>query len=1307
MKGEPNMKKTLKVLFAACLTLVMAICVTGYASAEDAIADADFNDGKMHWNISADHVLTISGTGNMPDYKETVNAPWYSYRSQINSIVVEDGVTGLGSYAFYQLTGAASVSLPDSLETMGGYCFYGCSALKTIAVPEGVSAIPVYAFAECSALESIDLPDSVRTFGDCAFCGCRSLKSIVIPEGVENLAASGMLSYCSSLKSITLPSTITKIGADWMFNGTSITDIYFNGTLAQWLNISFNGSSDRSPFPMAKPCNLYIQGEKLSNLTIPDDVTSIPAYAFRYVNLNSVTLSYRVKKIGANAFYGSSVASVRMYDSVTNVGTNAFANCGGLRKVFFIGDQSKWSSIAWNTGNDALIDAERTFLASGDDDIHAVTVEGVENGTVTVSDSYCVAGDVITVTAAPAPGYKLDCIKVNGTAIEGNSFIAEADTDYVVTAEFAFYRNVTDHGTCGSNLVWTLYENNELAISGTGAMSFSGDSPWYNYRAIIDIIVIDEGVTSIAEDAFYGCSRVKTVTLPDSISRIERFAFQSCSSLSSISLPASLSYVGYDAFSGCNLQSVYFAGTVSDWLRIELYGDTGITETKRLYFDGGLVENLVIPDGTTKIPDYAFQYYEGLRSVSFPDSLQTIGDSAFRGCSSLDHVEFPDSLESIASLAFSGCGLTYAEFFGNAPTLGSNVFGYADESNSIVIYYHNSTSGWSSPKWNGYYAACVEAPADYSALDAENRNAQGVLFTLNETAKTATVGNGSSNSNNAGYYGAQKGAVMIPDVVTKNGTTYRVIGIGPKAFSQNKHVTSVSVGAGVTSIIPSAFMACPALESITVSEDNEFYSASDGILYDIEGLYLYVYPGGKPDASFTVPQTVKTIGQNAFYDNEHLTSLTVGSNVTAIYSGAFCGLTNLGEITLPFIGTRSDSQDDFGTVFGSGYYGSSPIDSRVWNSVKQKYEYGALKRVTISGGELYYNAFSNCSTIEQLALANIPVEIPSRCFSGCASLQKIIFANHTCEIGELVLPEGIESVEDRAFSGCTAITSVTLPASLTYIDSSAFSGSGLERFAVASGNRNYSTDNWGVLYDYTKTALVQYPSCRKWPYYNVAASASSIGYQAFSGCENLVNLYVPNTVTSISGSAIQNCPNLTLCCYIGSAAYNYALNNSLTAWYMNNKTLQGIRIYSLPEQTVQVLGRVNMQGLYVVGNYQGKELQIDDYTVNYDKSSSGVKTVTVEYQGKTVTFDMVLYRSNEGNIISFHCEDDLDGRTVMIAVYNGNGKMLYTGTATISGGEAHIGVSDSVYRNADTAKLFILDEECFNPINDAQLKAVH
>lgn len=86
-------------------------------------ADADFNDERMHWNISADNVLTISGEGAMPDYSSSVKAPWYSYRSQINSIVVRDGVTGIGAYAFYQLTNVADISLPESLTSLGNLCF--------------------------------------------------------------------------------------------------------------------------------------------------------------------------------------------------------------------------------------------------------------------------------------------------------------------------------------------------------------------------------------------------------------------------------------------------------------------------------------------------------------------------------------------------------------------------------------------------------------------------------------------------------------------------------------------------------------------------------------------------------------------------------------------------------------------------------------------------------------------------------------------------------------------------------------------------------------------------------------------------------------------------------------------------------------------------------------------------------------------------------------------------------------------------------------------------------------------------------
>ena len=634
----------------------------------------------------------------------------------------------------------------------------------------------------------------------------------------------------------------------------------------------------------------------------------------------------------------------------------------------------------------------------------------------------------------------------------------------------------------------------------------------------------------------------------------------------------------------------------------------------------------------------------------------------------------------------------------------------------VVLYYHAGKTGWSSPKWNDYYAACVEAYSEYSALDTDNRNSQGILFKLNETAKTATVGDGSSSNNNAGYYGSQKGAVVIPNTVTKDGTVYRVIGIGPKAFSHNKHVTSVSIGSGVTSIIPSAFMACPALEAITVSAENEYYSATDGVLYDIEGLYLYVYPGGKTDASFVVPDTVKTIGQYAFYDNENLNSLTAGSNVTAIYRQAFCGLSNLGEITLPFIGTREKKVDEdtyyyydesFASVFGDGYYQKNALkENYYYNDFGRVYTGGSLKKVAIIGGTIYDSAFSGCGSIEEISLATIPDSVPYSCFSNCTALRKITFAGHSCEIGELVLPNGIESIGERAFCGCKGITSVTIPASLTSVSSNAFSGSGLEKFFVAAGNQDYSTDQWGVLYNIDKTELVQYPSCRKWPYYNVADTTEYIGNQAFSGCEKLVNLYVPKSVTEINRGAISDCPYLTLCCYLNSTASRYALDNSLTAWYMDNKILQGIRVYSLPEQTVQTMDQVDLQGLYVVGNYQGKELQIDDYTVSYDKSASGLKTVTVEYQGKTVTFEMVLYTSAEGNIIRFTCGEDLNGKTVLAAVYDKDGKMLWTGKATIADGEASVGVSDSVYRNAYSAKLFILDAESFAPTVDVQRVSV-
>lgn len=1184
------MKKPLRNLLKAVLVVMAALCLATAAFAEDEVAGADFNDGAMHWSISADGVLTITGNGDMPDN----DSPWNICNSEIVSVVVDEGITRIGVNAFNGLYMLESVSLPGTLTELGAYSFAYCDSLSAIDIPAGVAAIDDCAFYECASLREVSIPEGVIDIGSNAFCGCRSLAEIDLPEGLTTI---GNLAFCmcSSLVEINIPAGVTNIGNE----------------------------------------------------------------AFENSGLERVFLPSSLERIGGNAFY----------------------QCP-IEKVYYAGSRSSWNGIVIY-GNEEFTDAKIIYEATYG---NAVAVDAVEpvNGSVIIDDYY-IAGETVTVIAMPDPGYSLKAIIVNGVPIEGNSFVAEEGVDYVVTAEFEFYMDVKDSGSCGTNLTWTLYDNNELVISGTGEMrdfySNNGNAPWYNYRGIIESVIINEGVTSIGAYAFQNCTALTLVELPDSLEHLGDYTFENCDSLISLKLPLNTKTVGFGVFRGCNIDSLYFEGTINDWLKISFPNYEFLGNVDFLYISGELIENLVIPDGTMSIPDYAFTGYDKLKTVVMPATVSEIGDGAFN------------------------CyNLVYAEFLGDAPSIGADAF-YIDRNNEngFVIYYHENTHGWSSPLWDVYYAACVEEFSDYSALDDDNRNSQGILFALNESAKTAVVGDGSNTPNNSGYYGAQRGAVIIPDTVVKDGSIYRVIGIGPYAFSENRHVTSVSIGSGVTSILPTAFVGCPELKSITVSEGNEYYCSIDGVLYDVGTLYLYVYPGGKADESFTVPETVQTIGSYAFYDNEHIRTLTVGRNVTAIYNQAFCGLTNLTEITLPFIGTRENVGEGFPyysswfeEAFGDGTYGVNSLGG--WNGGGLV---GSLKKVTILGGGLYARSFTDCAYLEEINLPAIPSVIPERCFSGCTSLKKLTFAGNVCEIGNLVLPEGIESIGAYGFYGCTGIASVTLPASLTSIESSVFSGAGVEEFAVAAGNLRYSTDEWGVLYNYDKTTLIQYPSCRVWPYYNVADTTTSIAANAFSGCSTLVNLYIPNTVTSINTN-FRDCSYLTICCYTNSTAYRYAHNNGLTAWYMDNKTLQGISVYSLPEQTVQTEGAVNLAGLYIVGDYGGRELQIDDYTLSYDDQTSGLKTVTVEYMGKTATFEMVFYTTEAGNIISFRTDEDLDGVMVMISLYNSDGAMIYCGNAAISNGEAQIGVSDDVYDAADHAKLLILDESNYTPAAAAQ-----
>jgi hypothetical protein len=228
---------------------------------------------------SDSYTLTISkrdgGNGSMANYTGGSTAPWYSYRANITSLVIDNGVVNIGDNAFYGYSALTSVSIPASVTKIGSSTFAGCSALTSVSIPASVTFISTnafdgcsgltsvnipasvidignYAFRNCSALTSVNIPVGVATIGPSAFDGCSGLTSVSIPAGVTTIHSS-TFAGCSGLTSVTIPASVTTIGS-FAFSGCSgLTSVINYRTTPQSINNSnvFAGVDKSS-------CKLYV-----------------------------------------------------------------------------------------------------------------------------------------------------------------------------------------------------------------------------------------------------------------------------------------------------------------------------------------------------------------------------------------------------------------------------------------------------------------------------------------------------------------------------------------------------------------------------------------------------------------------------------------------------------------------------------------------------------------------------------------------------------------------------------------------------------------------------------------------------------------------------------------------------------------------------------------------------------------------------------------------------------------------------------------------------------------------------------------
>ena len=202
--------------------------------------------GSLTWVLTSDSVLTISGSGAMPDYFSS--APWSDYRTTIATAIIGDSVTNIGNFAFQYCIGLTSITIPNSVTSIGDFAFFDCNnlisvdfnadscisvgsncwlhctSLATINIGDNVKRIPDYAFARCRELTSITIPNSVTSIGRSAFAGCSGLASIVIPNGVTTIG-DGAFVGCIGLTSITIPNNVTTIGERTFLNCSGLTSI--------------------------------------------------------------------------------------------------------------------------------------------------------------------------------------------------------------------------------------------------------------------------------------------------------------------------------------------------------------------------------------------------------------------------------------------------------------------------------------------------------------------------------------------------------------------------------------------------------------------------------------------------------------------------------------------------------------------------------------------------------------------------------------------------------------------------------------------------------------------------------------------------------------------------------------------------------------------------------------------------------------------------------------------------------------------------------------------------------------------------
>ena len=1088
--------------------------------------------GNVKWAMYDNGDFFLEGNGILPDYEDQNNkgiTPWSDYSSQIKKLYVGPGITRIGTNAFRN-TGLEYVSFGTASLSLGDNCFYECKKLAQIDFGTGTICPDEAVFAWCTSLKSVTIPANVKMNGQYSDegSGYQLFFRCGLTSAVVECAYVGPFVFesCYSLNTVTFTDRNVKFyyvendsGHPFNANGSGIINATAYGYLCSEVSALVEKSVGRYGVKLAfAPIN----GDTTEHTekVVPAVPPTCIATGLTEGKVCSVcgTILQAQKKVeatghilkaveakeptcaedGCVAHWACTVCGATFSDAEGKTKSNPTIAKKAHTEVIDEAVAPTCTETGLTEGkhcsvcNEVLI-AQKEVPAI-DHSVGAWTVtrqatcteEGEEQGTCSVCGNTAtkaipVLGHNMTKTEAVEPTYWAAGNNAYYTCTRcGKVYKDEAGkTETTVEAETLEKLPSVASGKCGENLLWVLTEDGTLTISGEGEManySSSSVAPWHNKRTKILSVVVEQGVTSIGDYAFYSCLKLDTVSLPDGVGTIGNSAFLECTQLTKVNIPEGVSKIGGDAFYNCSsLSNISIPDSITSIGEDAFYNCSSLT-------------SIVIPEGVTQIKAGTFYNCTALESAVLPDSLQKIEDSyyrdyrnmgAFANCASLKNISISGNTKYIGSYSFYGCSsLSSAELQEGVTTIGYGAFYGCSALRTMIIPEGVARIGYAT-FYNCTSLESVTLPESLLSIEGGGEFRWGGAFEKCTNLKSIVIPDGVMSIADHAFSGCSSlTSVVIPEGVTS---------IGESAFWGCSSLTSVVIPEGVTSIEHSTFHGCSSLESVTLPES--LLSIAD--VYNNNTHWEGVFSGCTRLKSIKIPGSVASIGSAAFSGCSGLTDLVISDGVRSIESSAFSGCTNLKNVVIP------DSMSKIGAAAFSNCDnltevkipdGITEIEDSIFADCDNLISVHIPESVVSVGG----GAFKNCSKLKSITLPEKMSSIGYEAFYGCSGLT------------ELTISEGVTQIKSATFYGCTNLESISLPKSLLNIEDNA--------------SYNYE----GV-----------FGNCISLKNITIPENVTSIGNYSFCGCSSLVRVAIPDSMTSIGNAAFYGCSNLKDVYYSG------------------------------------------------------------------------------------------------------------------------------------------------------------------------------